>query len=605
MPRRFAVLSLAFLLVCVACGGPGAQGPTSGSPSTTVVNTIVIAFTGDPDQLPFDPRAARLQAATQQLTAIAEHPVTFQFDIALLPQWRSSFESALVEAIENVARDLAALKERRPEVFAFADPAVQRVECRYVAVPPDEVLVFDRDHRTLHAALTSEASSFMAEGWLFRAADNAYWEFLDHTYRSVDPEQADEPARYYAFLSGYRRSDSSAEDRARTVWLMTRLFPRLSDPARADARKWLAQKVGFFVDRYHSGETPGPVFHQAEAAWTAWLTGNVDALDDHAREDVVRQLAVERRDRGPGQTRYRQDTFPGFDLLGYGLRVLDQWAAAGHPMRNEDHPDGFLTFIYFVCPGPRDAAGEHTSSFACDHVLYGFAADTDAGLKRLSTYLLARKDPALVEAAIVNFVQMRDAYAPMLAVWRALEAQPGAWEVASRIVAEQVRVAQDPAALQDEAQRLWRALPSERGAVLYLLSQLEQEHYGSVPWKDFARVFGELATASDFASFLDQSDRAFWNAHEVWGALSKGWSRAAPLVSRLDGYLDRQRALSAAPQALDALGRIVTKMCEDKDAPDLGQLHAWLQKRSSARASEQKDLEPLAFRTTPGKCAEP
>jgi hypothetical protein len=604
MPRRPVLLSLWVFVLCVACGGPGAQGPTPAGSSITVVNTIVIAFTGDPDELPFDPRAARLQAATQQLTAIAGHPVTFQFDIALLPQWRSSFESALVEAIENVARDLDSMKERRPELFAFADPAVQRVECRYVAVRPDDMLVFDRDHQTMRVALTSEASSFMGEGWLERAVDEAYWQSLQKRYQNVEPEQADDPGLYYAYLTGYRRSESGADERARTVWMMTRLYPRLSEPQREQAQKWLADKVTFFADEYRVG-TPGHAFHQAEAAWTAWLTAGLDSLEDRKREDVVRQLAVERQERRPGDTRYRQDTFPGFDLVGYGLKVLDQWAAAGHPMRNEDHPDGFLTFIYFVCPGPRDAAGEHSSSFACDHVLYGYAADTDPGLKRLTAYLLARKDPALVEAAMVNFVQLRDAYTPMLAVWRALEAQPAAWEIASRIVAEQVRVAQDPAALQDEAQRQWRALPSERGAVLYLLSQLEHEHYGSVPWKDFGRVFGDLASASDFASFLDQSDRAFWNAHEVWGALSKGWSRAAPLVSRLDGYLDRQRSLSAAPQALDALGRIVTKMCDDKEAADLAQLHAWLQKRSASRASEQKDLEPLAFRTTPGKCGEP
>lgn len=604
MPRRLLAL-LGLCLHVLSCGGgPGAQSPGAHDASVTVVNTIVIAFTGDPDKLPFDPRAARLQAATQQLTAIAGHPVTFQFDMALLPQWRSSFENALVEAIENVARDLDAMKSRRPELYAFADPSLERVECRYVAVPTDDGLVFDGDHHTLRIALTSEGSAFVGEGWVFHAVDDGYFHFLEKRYAGAQPETVDDPARYYQYLTDYRRSDSGTEARAQTVTMVARLFPRLTVKPRASAQQWLAGKVGFFVDQYRSPQTIGPLFHDAEGAWVAWLKSNADALDDRERDDVMRQLAVERRERRPGETLYRHEAFPGFDLIGYGLHVVDQWIAAGHPMSNEAHPEGFLTFIYFVCMAPRDAAGERSSSFGCDHVLYGYAADTDGGLKRVTDYLLARKDPLLVETAIMNFIELHDDLAALLAVWRALEPQPALWEIATRLVAEQVRQVPDGDALLNEAQRQWRALPSERGPVLYLLSQLEREHYGSVPWKDFPRLFGDLASASDLAAMLDQSDHAFWNAQQVWPALSRGWSRATPLVSRLDGYLDRQRALSMTSQAVDALGRIISKMCDEKAAGDLAQLHAWVLRRTAGHASEAKDLDPIAFKTTPGKCAD-
>jgi hypothetical protein len=148
-------------------------------------------------------------------------------------------------------------------------------------------------------------------------------------------------------------------------------------------------------------------------------------------------------------------------------------------------------------------------------------------------------------------------------------------------------------------------LPAEHGPVLYLLSQLEQAHYGSVAWKDFGRLFGAPADARDFGSFLDQSDHAFWNAHEVWDTLSPGWSRAAVLLERLDAYIDRQRSRSAVPEANDALGRIVTRMCAARQTVDLAQLHAWADRCAAVHASDQRDLEPIAFRTTPGKCAEP
>jgi hypothetical protein len=602
MLRRWALLLPLVLLTSCGAAQPQAGGGSSGT--TVVVNTVVISFTGDPDRLPFDPRAARLQAATQQLTAIAGHPVTFQFDIALLPQWRSSFESALIDSIEHVARDLDALHERRPDEFAFADAAFQRVESRYVAVLPDDDEVFDPASKTLRIALTSEASTFVRDGSVFRAIEDAYWVSLERRFKDADPDRVDDVVHYFQYVTGYRHSDPDDEARASVIWSVCRIVARLPAGKRDEALKWLAGRSSFFADAYSRAAPRGPMFRKAEAAYTAWLSASLDALEQHDRLDVVERLAIERRDRQRGETYYRQDAWPGFDFMGYGMRVVDRWVAAGRPMRNEDHPDDFLFLLYFACPGPRDATGAHSSYFACDHVLYRYAADSPANLDRLVQYLLARKDPTLVEAAFVNLVRMHDDYAQMLTVWRALEAQPTLWEMATRIVAEQVDEVQDHASLLDEAQRQWRALPAERGVVLYLLSQLDNAHYGTVGWKDFGRTFGAPIDAGDFGSFLDQNDRSIWNAHEVWDALSKGWSRASPLIARLDGYVDRQRAQGMMPHAVDAVGRVVSRMCDEKAAGDLAQLHTWAQKRVAGHASEQKDLETVLFRTAPGKCAE-
>jgi hypothetical protein len=148
----------------------------------------------------------------------------------------------------------------------------------------------------------------------------------------------------------------------------------------------------------------------------------------------------------------------------------------------------------------------------------------------------------------------------------------------------------------------WRALPRHRGEILYLLSQIENEHYGIISWKDFPRLFGEPANAADFALFLDQNDQAFWNAHEVWDALSAGWSRASVLVPRLDGYLDRAREAGTTPQAMDAIGRILSRMCNGRDAGDMATIHAWILRREGSHASERSDLEPVDFRTRLATC---
>ena len=78
--------------------------------------------------LPFDPRSERLHAASEQLTAIAGHPIGFEFDSALLPEYRESFEDALISAIENTARDLRELKERERAAFDHGVPLFLHVD---------------------------------------------------------------------------------------------------------------------------------------------------------------------------------------------------------------------------------------------------------------------------------------------------------------------------------------------------------------------------------------------------------------------------------------------------------------------------------------------
>lgn len=615
-----------------ACGGAGAgTGAESPRPaSAVVINTVVIGFTRDPDELPFDPRAARLQQATQQLTAIAGHPVTFQFDVALLPQWQSSFESALIGAIENVARDLQWLRDHDPAEFAFGDPAFRRVECSYVAVPSRDRDAFDPASGTLQIHLSSEDGQFVPEDEVLRELRAAYWRSLDRRFANVEPEQADDVALYFRWITNDRNGGAyvdlgtqeglATSPRAARIGRVARLFPRIT-PSSAegstyvDAQKWLAGQVDFFGDAYAEHEaavraSPATsAFHRAEAAWVAWLSANVDRLPQRARFDVVDRLAVERRGdarRPLGQGRYVDIAFPGFDYLAYAMKVTDEWAAAGHPMNAEQGGDRWLLFIHVACPAPRDAYGRHTSSFACEHTLYDYAMDRDPSMKALAGYLLARKDPAITEAAFADLVRVREqgTYDATVRLWRALEGDAAEWKVATGVVADQVSLVPDVASLYDEAQRQWRALPALRGSVLYLVALVSDEsHRDLVDWKGFGRTFGSLATASDFAGFLDQDAMAPSYAAATWPALSAGWSRAAVLTPRLDRFLDLERQVSTMAMASRSIDGIVSRMCEDRATRDVAAMHAYLEHRVAMHASEQKDLETLLYRTTPGHCA--
>ncbi|MGH7286181.1 MAG: hypothetical protein ACRELY_32075, partial [Polyangiaceae bacterium] len=104
---------------------------------------MIVSFTEPQDRLPFDPRAARLQEATEQMTRIAGHAIELRFDAALLPEWRSTFEDALVQGVENIARDLADAQKREPRVFDFGAALIKRVFCKYDAVARDSGAALD------------------------------------------------------------------------------------------------------------------------------------------------------------------------------------------------------------------------------------------------------------------------------------------------------------------------------------------------------------------------------------------------------------------------------------------------------------------------------
>ncbi|HEX8789791.1 MAG TPA: hypothetical protein VF765_02485 [Polyangiaceae bacterium] len=629
--RKALVLAASLLaLVSGGCGAAGAGSETPRPASAVVINTVIIGFTRDPDELPFNPRAARLQQATQQLTAIAGHPVTFQFDVALLPQWQSSFESALIDAIENVARDLQWLHDHDAAEFGFGDPAFKRVECSYVAVPAHDKDVFDPGSGTLRIHLSSEDGRFVPEDEVLRELREAYWQSLDRRFANVEPEQADDVDLYFRWITSDRSSgeyvDLDTQDglakapRAVRIGRVARLFPRIAQSPAEDstyvrARKWLAEQVDYFADAYAQHEAAvraspqTSAFHRAESAWVGWLNANVDRLPQRDRFEVVDRLAVERRgdrERALGHGRYVDIAFPGFDYLAYAKKVTDEWAAAGHPMKSEDGGDRWLLFIHVACPAPRDAYGRHSSFFSCNHTLYEYAMDRDPSMKTLASYLLAKKDPAITEAAFVDLIRLREqgTYDATVNLWRALEGDAAQWKVGTGIVADQVGIVPDVTQLYDEAQRQWRALPSLRGSVLYLVALVSDEsHRDLVDWKSFARTFGSPASESDFAGFLDQDAMAPAYAASTWPALSTGWSRAAVLAPRLDRFLDLERQVSTMTMASGSINGIVSRMCDDHAARDLATMHAYLERRVATHASEQKDLEPLLYRTTPGHCA--
>src|SRR5262249_47260168 len=167
--------------------------------------------------LPFDPRSARLAQATRELTEVAGHPIEIELDAALLPEWRSSFEEELIGAIENIGRDLLALKEGHPRVFERAASTLHKVACRYRASSERAEAHFVADGGVLTVAEPAK-STLVPRGLVEGALVEELEAHLDALYRTKGPGDVppDERAAYFEYVTRTRPGYGNlAESRAR------------------------------------------------------------------------------------------------------------------------------------------------------------------------------------------------------------------------------------------------------------------------------------------------------------------------------------------------------------------------------------------------------
>lgn len=597
---------------------------------------MVVMFSQAPEELPFNPRGARLLAASQQLEDLVAHPVAIQLDAALLPQWAQNFENGLAGAIENVARDLVWMKQVHPRMFAFAAPSLRRIECHYDAAARFYTATFD-DRTGLLAisgpvtpAATSSvqqggpAVALIEEGAVRFAVPEAYLgDYLERVFAGVEPESAP-PAdldRYWDYLtreqSGHyprkrlaERAQSSDDPRVLTLHRALRFAPRVpreNATLTAAVRRDLVAGADFFGQAYrvHTSvprqTTMTASFRAADAAWAGWLDRNIDSFTEEEQHTFARSALFVRRDES--------DLRPSkIDVLGIGLHVVDRWIAAGHPASRaalEHQP----LFNHLVCPLWHGPDGPPTTPSGCTSGLYEHAAASASERARLIKGILSRRDAAFTETVIVGINHsLPQDRAHFLDVWRGLEDDPLVWGAATRTIAEQtMRGSSIKNELYDEGLRLWRAHPEYRGETLYLLAAIEPYNMsrpGLVDWPQFGRIFGAPIDAAAYTAFLRQGPLAIALTAGLWPALGPGFSRSAPLLPLLDAYLENRVIKSYNTTSPDRpLGDIVSRLCADHADADLALLNGYFRKRASGHPSEERRFGLLLDMTSPGRCA--
>ena len=627
MQRLALAIALVVLSVC-ACGTPGA----------VYVSGVAVVMSPSMDKLPFDPRGARLAAATQQLSVIAGHPVTFQIDAALVPEWRSSFEEALIDSIESVARDLAELKEHEPEVYAHGAPLLERIECHYDALAEDERPATDLDPRT-HAIVIKGPlrrwSALVPHGLVLESLRAEYQGHVDRTFTTKAPDQvaAGERRAYFHYLTGYRRGQDerkgddkltpleklSGDPRAERILKVVRLSEVVgrSDEALAkDIRTWLLEQRDYFHEAY-SRSAPlvraapaSSTWHRAETAWVKWLTSQLPTMSKDERLDFARSLFIRSAQNDGETSAYVSIAFPGIDPFAFGLGVAGEWAAAGHPTQLTPDRQGWSPlYDFIICPHPKNPDGKRTLGPHCEYDWYQYALDSKENTRRLVDAVIAKKDPVFTEMVVIAIRYAhtkKDSVEGAFEFWAALGASPVAWQAAGHTLADyfgDTSVGKDR--VVDEARRHWKAHPERRGVLLYFLGQVQYfrgDSYLSISKERFAEAFGMNVSAADFASYLENGPRAVILAPAIWPSLGDGFSRAGPILAHMDALFADPQERGYDNRAVDsAVSGIVDRLCEDHNEPDLALMHAYFARHIAAHPGDS--VRDVMDRTEPGKCA--
>ncbi len=621
-PVRLRHLGLAVLLCAgagVGCGGGGGggNGAEPKTPGNVIYTTnVYVTFTREPDRLPFDPRSARLIAASNQLTQIAGHAIGYQFDAALLPEYQASFEEALISSIENTAKDLDALRHDDKEAFEGTVAKLTRIACSYDVVAKYPKPVFAIDKGTLDINVPARSGELVGRGAVYRGLQDAFEDALKKRFESASSvSEADETLYFRWVAHSWRPRNQeltteaaiNADERATRILKVLAFQQKVRSPKiAAEVNEWLLQEADYFPQAYMHHGSVVPLagkdsdFRRAEAGLVAWLKAWYPHMNDKERLRTLKLVHVRPFTQNrEGTHRYVTFAFPGLSPMDLMEPVFQEWVKAGHPAHVAGDDAKTALFQFVACPREIDAQGGHIGPH-CEEDLYRVALESPQNKDRLLSWVVTAKDPYIAETLIRNYIGVRDADGrdAQMFFWRGLEPNDPAWTAATKAFAEEIGTTDD-GTLQDEARRLWKAYPDRRGSLAYLLANLDQYDNGKVPWATWAKNSGGALGASDFARYLSHGPRALALVHLIWPLLAPGFSRMDVLSPKLDAFMGddgvrrfRQRDPYLFVQDLTQL------FCGEKANGELGKLKAYLQRWVQQHPSDEKVYSTLISDTT-------
>lgn len=608
-----------------ACGPSPATSAAPEVPS----GTLVVVIRQGPERVPFEPKVARMQRANQQLSEILGHSIQIELDGALLPQTHDGAEDVIARLVEEVARDLDALRREDKRALELARARFERLVVRYA---PSEAAARDDRWRRRSGAKLDLASKTID---VVRA--EAGWQALDRgeiagvlrrafaaesaaRYAHVLPD-ALPPAERRSWFDYHARGGGSgavaSKDapsakvgsvdalRVRGMVLLHGLATRANDAALSkDVRAWLVNATSDFSSAYHHHATEvesasaTSAYRQAESAYVSWVRTELPRMTLDERGKIAAHLFVIdfRKDHG-ARDRFATYAFPDLDPMPFSFDAVDAWIAAGHPTTSGSG-DAPSLFDAIVCPvrvENRNGQQRFSHSGRCEGTFYRWALANRAREDSLVRGTIARGDVPFATALFYNARRALREETDYLRFLRRFEEAPSLWKLGADVHRE---VTYRPSsALLEEARRLWREKPAARGHALFWFARhVDASYHPETDWPDL--VQGTLADESSLGAFLDLGWEAFELLPAAWPGLAKSAARIRLVTTRSKPLLAAELRGRGVAGTLTAIARI---LCDERSMGELAELRAFAQ--SELAASPGAGLSDVVEASDPARCA--
>lgn len=590
--------TLALSGLALACGG--------GASNATIVQDVVVHLDSGGARSPLNGPSARLSGAAKEVRELLGHSLAVEIDAAIAPDDKGVLDHALTQAFEQLATELARWKTQDPAALEAAKKRLVRIVVRYD--PSEGHGAWSRDMRAAlgedgQVVVTKSRKSagsgdIIPVGIVLSLLDRASEDDAAAGFASLDPRSVptEKRALYQRWLSGsLERGGDARERKLSRVAQAIRFEAALSkdDPHAESVRRYLVDDVLRDLAWGHLGA--GRDVDQATDAVATWLEQSFDKLPEATRARAMDILLG----RGLKNVRLLEPTYR------LSLRVVEQWARAGHPLPGSQRPIP-RDFEVVVCPHPKDERDGRSLGPRCEGGIARLALATPAGTARLGSDLAARKDPVLLEHVMVSagYGTYGGDERKLVTLLRAVENDPTLLRVALRVIAEDHAHGATLELWLAESRRLWLARPNARGSLLYLLGHLDPYGNGKIDFSDFAGGFGAPVGAAEAKLYFDEGYRALSLAHVVWPAFARGYSRASLIRPILASYLDDSRVRQFRMRdPHESLVQIRHRLCDEEAEGDLRALGAAI--AAEARAKPGRSLDELARSFDPKTCDPP
>lgn len=620
---------LVALGVLTGCGASPAERPEAPT------GTLVVVLREGPARVPFQPKVARIFRANEQLTAILGRSVSIEIDGSLLPQDHDGAQDVIARLVEDLARDMAALRDQDKEAFALARASFERLVVRYApteaAERRRENARFDVPARAVDVAHGEARWRPLGEHLVGRVILAQHDAVQRAKYERTIPEQLSESEqRAWAawHLRGHGTSAKVREAdphgyiagfesfRVRGMVALHGIATRRGDAELAKTtRSFLVSAIDDLGRAYWNEQRrvtnapPGSSFREAEGAFLGWLRAEVPRFSRDEKGELAEWLFFVDGERDAAWV------YPGIDRRAFVIAAVDAWVAEGRPPAPPAH-DSAKLYEHTFCPRIEETPSANaranlrpngkprmTDAGRCSGRFYRWALAKEDGEKLLAELVLTRRDPALTVAVAhgAKAASSNDKGGKYLRWLRRLEADPTSW----RLAIEEVDDGYPDEPLLEEMRRLWRTTPALRPTALRIFGGQAKRLYPEQESQVFADFLqGTRVDAKLFADYLEEGELpAFDLVPAIWPALEKG-RRVAALTKTARAHLDRGRhgngRYPGQPGVVGVLAHVGRLLCAEGATAEIAELRAFAESELSGRPGA--GFTDVLEATKPGEC---